>query len=149
MKRLHLPARRGATLVEFALVVPVLLLLMLGVMEFGWYAKNQLALANATREGARAASIGQTDSNIRQRIINSALPVVVTSSDITLKYSTDSGASYVNFPPDNSLKSPPQNGVPAGSLVKVTVAVAHHRLINLPITPPTVGAKVSMLRERT
>ena len=37
MTRLTLRNRRGATIVEFALVFPLLLLLMLGVMDFGFY----------------------------------------------------------------------------------------------------------------
>lgn len=149
MQRLRYRTRRGATLIEFAMVVPVLLFLMLGVMEFGWYSKNQLAVANATREGARLASIGRVESIIKERIKNSAAPVVVVDDNIKLEYSTDSGNSYRNFPADNTLKSPAQNGVPSGSLIRITVIAPHKRLVNLAITPQNSTAKVSMIRERT
>jgi len=141
--------RRGATLIEFAAVVPVLMLLTLGIMEFGWYARTQLTLANATREGARAASIGKTQTEIKTRVKNAAKPVVVADNEITLEYSTDSGANYVNFPGDNTLKSPPQNDVPPGNLLRVTVNVANPRLVNLPITPARLNVRVSMVRERS
>ena len=141
--------RRGVAILEFAAVVPVLMLLTLGIMEFGWYARNQLTVANATREGARAASIGKTQDEVKTRIINAASPIPVATGDITLQYSTDSGANYSNFPADNTAKSPPQNGVTAGNLIRVTVNVANRRLVNLPITPARINVQVTMVRERS
>ncbi len=38
--------RRGSTLVEFALIVPVLLAKLMGIIEFGWLVKNNLTIAN-------------------------------------------------------------------------------------------------------
>lgn len=49
---------KGQTLVEFALVLPVLLLLVMGVIQFGIIFSAQIALTNAAREGARAAAVG-------------------------------------------------------------------------------------------
>jgi Flp pilus assembly protein TadG len=45
---------RGATIVEFAIVLPVLLLLIFGTIEFGLLIYNKQILTNASREGARA-----------------------------------------------------------------------------------------------
>lgn len=47
----------GQSMVEMALVLPILLLLIGGIMDFGWLFYNQLALTNAAREGARYAVI--------------------------------------------------------------------------------------------
>lgn len=44
---------RGQDLVEFALILPVLLLLLLGIMEFGIVIFTYDTIANAAREGAR------------------------------------------------------------------------------------------------
>lgn len=54
----------GAAVVEFALILPLLLLLLVGIIEFGfaWY-RNQ-TLEAAAREGARTASVGGTLSEI-------------------------------------------------------------------------------------
>jgi Flp pilus assembly protein TadG len=54
--------RTGQSLVEFALILPVLLLILMGVIDFGRaiYAYN--AVSNAAREGARTAIVDQSVS---------------------------------------------------------------------------------------
>ena len=47
----------GQAMVEMALVLPILLILVGGIIDFGWLFYNQLALTNAAREGARYAAI--------------------------------------------------------------------------------------------
>ena len=55
------PGRRsrgdaGQSLVEFALIVPILLILVFAMLEFGLAFNDKLTLGNATREGARVGS---------------------------------------------------------------------------------------------
>ena len=45
---------RGAALVELAIVLPLLLLILVGIIEFGLLFYNQQVLTNSSREGARA-----------------------------------------------------------------------------------------------
>ncbi len=47
---------RGQSLVEFSLIVPVFLLILFGMMEYGFIFTHDLTLEYATREGARAGS---------------------------------------------------------------------------------------------
>ena len=47
------PRDQGQALVEFTLVVPIFLLLLLGIVEFGLILYNQHVITNASREGAR------------------------------------------------------------------------------------------------
>jgi len=56
--RRRLPARdeHGATIVEFAIVMPLLLLLMIGIMEVGVGFYDYLTVERATLEGVRTAS---------------------------------------------------------------------------------------------
>ena len=49
---------RGAALVEFALVLPVLVLFVFGIVEFGRAYNARIELTSAVREGARAAALG-------------------------------------------------------------------------------------------
>ena len=53
MSRSRPKARRGATIVEFALVAPLLFLVVIGMVEFGRMVMVQQILTNASREGAR------------------------------------------------------------------------------------------------
>lgn len=121
-----LSRRRGATLVEFALLLPVLLAILLGIIEFGWLVKNHLTLANATREGARAAAVGGSTSVIQTRITNTGSPLSFTSPNgsILMQYSTNNGSTYLTWPADSGTS----NGVPSGNLVKITVTTKHQAL---------------------
>ena len=49
---------RGASAVEFAIVLPVLFLVIAGIVDFGRAYFYQIQLANSAREGARAAVVG-------------------------------------------------------------------------------------------
>ena len=53
-------SNRGATLVEFAMVLPLFLLLLFGIIEFGRYFFVQHTVQFATREGTRLALVGGT-----------------------------------------------------------------------------------------
>src|SRR3990170_1610843 len=50
------PSRRGQSLVEFALVLPMLLVLLLGIADFGRVFQSGIILEGATRDGAEAAA---------------------------------------------------------------------------------------------
>jgi Flp pilus assembly protein TadG len=61
--------RRGAAVVEFALVAPILFLLAFGIIEFGRMVMVQQVLTNASREGARLAVIdGTTTSEVQTAV---------------------------------------------------------------------------------
>ena len=49
-------SQKGSTVVEFALVVPMVLALILGLVEVALVARTQLEVVNAAREGARQAA---------------------------------------------------------------------------------------------
>lgn len=52
---------RGAAAVEFALVLPILVLLLFGIVEFGRGYNAKVTLTHAAREGARALAVGAAD----------------------------------------------------------------------------------------
>lgn len=50
-------SRRGAEALEFALTLPILLILVSGLIDFGWYFYQQSRLHDAVRYGARAGAV--------------------------------------------------------------------------------------------
>ena len=59
MKRLNqLIGQKGVAAVEFAIVLPFLVLLVFGTIEFGLMFYNKQVITNASREGARAGITG-------------------------------------------------------------------------------------------
>ncbi len=73
-RRLRGSGRRGQALVEFALVAPVLLLLILGLVDFARAWNVYQVLTDAAREGARTAAVdnGASEDSVRS-VIGSAL----------------------------------------------------------------------------
>jgi Flp pilus assembly protein TadG len=58
MRRWWTRSERGQSLVEFALVLPLLLMVLFAIMDFGRIFQGYVTLANASREGARLAATG-------------------------------------------------------------------------------------------
>ena len=52
--------QRGATAVEFAIVFPLLILVMFGIIEFSIILYDKAMITNASREGARAGIVSQS-----------------------------------------------------------------------------------------
>jgi Flp pilus assembly protein TadG len=77
-RRLLMPARRraderagsqrekGAVAVEFALVLPIFLVLVLGIFEFGRAFNIQVSLSEAARESARYAAVHSSDAGFSE-----------------------------------------------------------------------------------
>ncbi len=63
--------QRGAALVEAAIVMPLLLMLIFGMIEFGFLFKDSLTVANAARAGARVGSSAGNDPLADYNILKS------------------------------------------------------------------------------
>jgi Flp pilus assembly protein TadG len=72
--------RRGATVIEFAIVAPLFLLFIFALVEFGRYVMVTQALTNAAREGSRTAALATTMSTPRVRdAVDGGLRGVISS----------------------------------------------------------------------
>jgi Flp pilus assembly protein TadG len=74
---------RGAVAVELALVLPILVLLLFGIIEFGRAYNAKIELQGAVRDGARALAIGPAAGDpvaITKGSASNLSPVSVTTS---------------------------------------------------------------------
>jgi Flp pilus assembly protein TadG len=108
-------ARRGVATVELALVAPIFLLVVIGLIEFGRAMMVQQLLTNASREGARVAG---RDSVTSASEVQSAVDHYLYGSRV-------SGATTTVSP--NSLSA-----LPHGDPVTVTVRVPYSRVSWMP-----------------
>lgn len=83
-KGIRLLGERGAAAVEFALVAPVLILLLLGIFEFGRAFHTQTALSAAAREGARYMAIHDDASGATEVTIAAAPSLPLTAGAVTV-----------------------------------------------------------------
>lgn len=69
--------RRGAALIEFALIAVIFFTMLLGMIQFGIYQSTSNTLWNLSREGARFATVSNpSDDAIRQHVNDIAPPNV-------------------------------------------------------------------------
>ena len=131
--RRRCPVRTGAAAVEFALVAPVFLVLIFGMIEFGRAIMVQQTITNASREGARVAVLdgtttAQVNTTVNNYLSNSRIP----SATVSMQPSTPSTASY-------------------GDPVTVTVSVRFNDVSWLPspwfLDGKTLSAQTVMRRE--
>ena len=142
--------RNGVALIEFAFVVPILIAMLLGIIEFGWFVKNQLQVANAVRDGARDAAVGLTTDQIRQRVINraSGVPGMPDNMTLEMKWDAGTGSSYAYNDTLGNNDAGTFNNAPTGSLIQVKATVTSQSLTGFPfLLNKNWSATVIMRRE--
>jgi Flp pilus assembly protein TadG len=95
----------AAQLVEFALVLPLLLLIVLGIAEFGFIFQRYEVVTNAAREGARMAVLpgyADTDVDTRVRTYMTQGRVPTTGSNPSVVITNVSIAVGAGLPPINA-----------------------------------------------
>ena len=92
---------RGAAAVEFALIFPLLFLLVAGIIDFGRFFFSQIQLTNAAREGARAAIMMAPNSDVilRAQAATGGVPSVTVSVAASCTTGSTGNASVVVVAP--------------------------------------------------
>lgn len=113
--RRNLQEQKGQSLVELALILPIIVLLLFGTVEFGRVFYSYITVTSAVREGVRQAAVGKTDDEIKERIRDA-----VTLAEI------DTRLQIVSISPVESART---TGVP------VTIEIRY----NMPLVTPIIG----------
>ena len=153
----------GASAVEFALVLPILVMLVFGIISFGIVFAQKLALANSTREAARASVVGvqsaqrttclglasqirstattisMSGANINVNVYYKADPTVTGNGTLVCSGSTGTSAGTPSM--TNPTKTPciPPAGVtdPSNAQLIVTTTYNSSLVIPLAVVAPT------------
>jgi Flp pilus assembly protein TadG len=75
----------GATIVEFALVLPLLLVLIIGLIDFGRMGFVEVSITSASREGARLSSFypsGLSDNSEIDVLVQAAAPAAASTAQL-------------------------------------------------------------------
>ena len=83
---------RASAAVEFALVLPLVLVMALALVQVGLLVKDQLVLLGSARAGAREAAVDTNDDAVRQLSIDVASAGGLDPSAIEVSISRDGGA---------------------------------------------------------
>ena len=73
--RFSLSNEKGQALVELAITLPILLLMICAIIDFGWFLSNQLTLSYCSREGARYGIVHANDTGAVQAITDRVIAV--------------------------------------------------------------------------
>ena len=105
---------RGQSVVEFALVVPIFLLILFGIMDFGFILYSRMTVINAARDGARIGiTLTDTPTMIPAQVANQASGSsggLVTNGMVSTICIPGSGAgqhcasNFVNAVPGDSVR---------------------------------------------
>jgi Flp pilus assembly protein TadG len=119
---------RGQALVEFALVIPIFLLLLMAVFDLGRAVFAYNSVTNAAREGARLAIVNQTPSLITTRVLAQTSLGGTGSPTVTVSFRK-------NTPNSDFATNPVCNAYPSTSMDLDCVAIVTYRTTYRPITP--------------
>ena len=75
--------QRGAAAVELALVLPVLVLILFGIIEFGRGYNEKISITHAAREGARALAVGKTAATAEATTVDAATGLGLTTAEVS------------------------------------------------------------------
>lgn len=132
----HIRFFSGQALVEFAFVLPILLLLIVGLIDFGLLFYTQMSVVNAAWEGARAGATIVDPTNGDQEIIGAIHAAA---------YGLDPDKLVIDIDPEQD--EPPRNQpFPAPRGGQLTVTITYNVKLTLPrMSVPLTGRAVTKM----
>jgi Flp pilus assembly protein TadG len=85
--------QKGAALVEFAILMPLLVLLLLGIVEFGWGLAQQIDVRHKAREALRLVIVDSPQADIEARVCGNDIVPSAAVTEISLDTGLDPGTA--------------------------------------------------------
>ncbi|MCS6859131.1 MAG: pilus assembly protein [Abditibacteriales bacterium] len=125
---------RGQSALEFALILPVILLLVLGIVAFGVMFSHKLTMDNAARDACRVGATGATDQTIANTVRDRMKLLNNTAGPMTVASSSSTAVTYRNASGHlNVIISPKQGTAQRAVGNSLTVTVRYSDYIPVPI----------------
>jgi Flp pilus assembly protein TadG len=118
----------GQTLVEFAIVLPIVVLVLLGLVDLGRAVYSYNTLAQSARQASRLAIVNQNVTNVRNEAIAAAPTLGLTSTDIDVCFKTTDSAQA-------DCSSPGTDDCPQSTRVIGCLAIVKTHISYAPMTP--------------
>jgi len=91
-------SEKGASAVEFAIILPILVMLIFGIFQFAIAFNNYITITHAAREGARRAAVDLFNPDLKDYIKDMAIPLVLTDDDIVIGVESDEDPPLIGDP---------------------------------------------------
>jgi Flp pilus assembly protein TadG len=145
----------GAAAVEFALVVPILLFLVFGIVDFGLAMFSQTMVGNAAREGARTASLEGTQANAEFAVTQALTGIIGTKPGVVADPATATAGFQVKCTKSDgtwctgwTAAGGGTTPAPAGATVQVTIKYAYKWITPIQIVKG-IGSSLTITRQST
>lgn len=123
----------GTSVVEFAIIAPLLFVILFGIIEFGVLLYDKAMITNAAREGARAGIV--YDTNLRDQ--DGVIDDIALSTQVQSSVNNYLGGKLISFVGEPSVTVPlptvsDENGdsiLSSGDSLKVTVNFVYQFLV--------------------
>lgn len=94
--RLRRRGERGAAAVEFALILPIFLMLLFGIIDFGYMINRASIINNAARDAVREASVGGSEADVRNAAATSLSGVPNATVAVSCKSAAGGACVYAD-----------------------------------------------------
>lgn len=89
----------GQAIIELAITLPILILVLCAIIDFGWIFSNKMFVVYSSREGARYGAVNSTENNVSTLIRNKVISIspsfmkdkITVTTTFTNQYDTRSG----------------------------------------------------------
>lgn len=125
----------GVAAIEFAVIVPVLIVLMVCTVEFGLAFHHRMQVHNAAQAGAQYAMVrGFNASAITSAVLNATSYAEISATPAPTQFcgcATEAGVT------ETACGTPCPGGTTPGSYVRVSAHAVHRTLVPYPLVPET------------
>jgi Flp pilus assembly protein TadG len=135
----------GQSMVEFAMILPLMVLIVLGIFEIGRAFFAYIAISNAAREGVRMYTFTPNTTTVNQitsTVVDEVGTTTLVDPDKITSITIACGNAYGLVTTDAQLKACPKE-----QPIRVSVTYAHDLILGIIFSQPlTIGRSVEMMK---